>query len=439
MSVASNMMVPLAGLFDAAFLGHLADINYLAGVILGGILFDYIYRILKFLRNSTNTLTANAVGQEDADGVLVAVLRCGLIALAIALLLLFLQYPIHKLGFAILSGTSDIEAAGVEYFNARIWAAPAVLLNFVLIGWFLGREMTGIVLLMSLIGNGTNVVFDYFMVLQWGWQSMGAGLATAISQYLALLAGLVAMALTTPWERLRPAWAQAMDRKGLMSAVKLNSNILVRFLALISAYAIFTNLSASFGTALLAENGLLLQIALLSQFTVQGVGMTAQTLIGNFKGKGRTDQILPVLRVALVTGLAIANAFAFTAVLFPETLFGLLTNHSEVTQAMQHYVLWLVPLLSLTAAAFMLESYFTGIKDGATLRNGAVLGFTIGFVPLTVLAVHQQSEYLLWSALTGYMGVLLTFLSYKLIKTHKLLLLAHQETEASSGEAQPVA
>ena len=288
-SVASNMMVPLAGLFDAAFLGHLANIDYLAGVILGGILFDYIYRVLKFLRSSTNTLTANAVGQEDVKGVLVAVLRCGLIALAIALFLLLLQYPIHKLGFAILSGTSDIEAAGVEYFNARIWAAPAVLLNFVLIGWFLGREMTGIVLLMSLIGNGSNVVFDYFMVLQWGWQSMGAGLATAISQYLALLVGLVAMALTTPWERLRPAWAQAMDREGLRSAVTLNSNILVRFLALISAYAIFTNLSASFGTALLAENGLLLQIALLSQFTVQGVGMTAQTLIGNFKGKGRTD------------------------------------------------------------------------------------------------------------------------------------------------------
>ena len=145
-----------------------------------------------------------------------------------------------------------------------------------------------------------------------------------------------------------------------------------------------------------------------------------------------------MLRVALVTALAIANAFAFTAVLFPETLFRLLTSHSEVTQAMQHYVLWLVPLLSLTAAAFMLEAYFTGIKDGATLRNGAVLGFTIGFTPLTLLAVHQQSEYLLWSALTGYMGILLTFLTYRLIKAHKLLLLAHQETEASSGEAQPV-
>ena len=36
--ILSNMMVPLAGICDTAFLGHLADIRHLAGVILGSIL-----------------------------------------------------------------------------------------------------------------------------------------------------------------------------------------------------------------------------------------------------------------------------------------------------------------------------------------------------------------------------------------------------------------
>ncbi|MEL6325554.1 MAG: guanitoxin biosynthesis MATE family efflux transporter GntT [Cyanobacteria bacterium J06626_23] len=416
-SVLSNMMVPLAGLFDAAFLGHLEDINQLAGVILGGILFDYIYRILKFLRNSTNALTAHAVGEDDDQAVLVAVLRCGLIAGAIALTILLLQYPIHKLGFALLSGSADIESSGLAYFNARIWGAPAVLLNFVLIGWFLGREKNGVVFAMSIVGNGTNVLFDYLMITRWGWESAGAGIATALSQYLALAVALVAMAISTNWALLKPAWTQVVaDREGLTSAVVLKGNILIRFLALISAYAIFTNLSASFGTEQLAENGLLLQIALLSQFTVQGVGMTSQTLIGNFKGQGKPDQILAVLQVALVTGIAIAMAFAVSTVLFPDTVFQLLTSHSEVSLAMRQYTGWLIPLLGLTAAAFMLESYFIGIKDGATLRNGALMGFLVGFVPLVVLAVAQQSVTMLWMALTGYMGVLLGYLGVRLMR-----------------------
>ncbi|MEM7797134.1 MAG: guanitoxin biosynthesis MATE family efflux transporter GntT [Cyanobacteria bacterium P01_C01_bin.118] len=414
--VFSNMMVPLAGLCDTAFLGHLSDIHYLAGVILGSILFDYLYRILKFLRNSTNALTAQAVGQNDETGVLVAVLRCGVVAAAIAAIILLLQYPIQQLGFTILSGAPETEQAGLAYFNARIWGAPAVLLNFVLIGWFLGREKNGVVFLISLMANGSNVLLDYLMINRWGWESTGAGLATALSQYLGFAVGLIAMALTLNWSKLGKAIAQVMDREALGSTLILKGNILVRFVALISAYSIFTNLSATFGTVSLAENGLLLQIALLSQFTVQGVGMTAQTLIGNFNGQGRTDQCLPVLKTAILTSLVISLGFALSVIFFPGTTFALLTNHQEVSQAMGSYAAWLVPLLSITSVAFMLEGYFIGLKEGAVLRNGALLGFCGGFTPLALLAVYLQNSYLLWTALTGYMTVLMLFLVYKLVK-----------------------
>ncbi|MEO0431929.1 MAG: guanitoxin biosynthesis MATE family efflux transporter GntT [Cyanobacteria bacterium J06656_5] len=413
----SNMMVPLAGLCDTAFLGHLSDIHYLAGVILGSILFDYLYRILKFLRNSTNALTAQAVGADDSTGVLVAVLRCGLVAVAIASLILLLQYPVQQLGFTILSGAPETEQAGIAYFNARIWGAPAVLLNFVLIGWFLGREKNGVVFFISLMANGSNVLLDYLMINRWGWESAGAGLATAFSQYLGLLVGLVAVGLTIDWSLVGKAMAQVMDRQALTSTLILKGNILVRFLALISAYSIFTNLSATFGTISLAENGLLLQIALLSQFTVQGVGMTAQTLIGNFNGKGQTDQCLPVLKTAIISSLVISLGFALSVVVFPETMFSLLTSHQDVSQAMGSYAAWLVPLLSITSVAFMLEGYFIGLKEGAVLRNGALLGFGLGFAPLAMLAVYLQNSYLLWTALTAYMAVLMLFLVYKLVKT----------------------
>ena len=413
--VFSNMMVPLAGLCDTAFLGHLADINYLTGVILGSILFDYLYRILKFLRNSTNALTAQAVGADDQAGVLVAVLRCGLIALAIAAAILLLQLPVRQLGFELLAGSPDTEQAGMAYFDARIWGAPAVLLNFVLIGWFLGREKNGLVFLISLVANGSNVGLDYLMIVRWGWESMGAGLATALSQYLGLLVGLVALGQTCDRSVWKTALPQVLDREALASTLVLKGNILVRFLALISAYAIFTNLSASFGTVSLAENGLLLQIALLSQFTVQGVGMTAQTLIGNFRGQERPEQYLPVLKTAVVTSLVIALGFAFSSVLFPDTIFSLLTNHQQVSGAMATVAPWLVPLLSMTAVAFMLEGYFIGLKEGAVLRNGALWGFGLGFTPLVLLAAYLHNNYVLWSALTGYMAVLMLYLTYRLV------------------------
>ena len=54
-AVLSNMMVPLAGLCDTAFLGHLSNIQPLAGVILGSILFDYSLSQIGEIRNIPNS------------------------------------------------------------------------------------------------------------------------------------------------------------------------------------------------------------------------------------------------------------------------------------------------------------------------------------------------------------------------------------------------
>jgi multidrug resistance protein, MATE family len=416
-SVLSNMMVPLAGLVDTAFLGHLANIRHLAGVILASILFDYLYRVLKFLRSSTNAITAQAVGNDDPKAVLLAGLRSGAIALAIGLAILLLQYPLQKVGFAILSGSQDVKTSGIDYFYGRIWGAPAVLLNFVLIGWFLGREKNGIVLLMSLIGNGSNVLLDYLMIYQWGWSSTGAGLATAMSQYLCLLVGSIGVCFSIQWKTLLTALQEVFDWAALKETVALKGNLLIRFLVLISTYAIFTNLSSAMGTTTLAQNGLLLQIALLSQFTIQGVGMTTQTLTGNFKSKGLTEHLVPVLVVSILTALSIALGFAGATILLPDRVFGLLTNHAEVNEHIMNYTLWLLPLLELTAVAFMLEGYFIGLKEGQTLRNAVLIAFGLGFLPLAIAAWYLQLDHILWLSLVAYMIALTVALGFQLPRT----------------------
>lgn len=402
-SVLANIMVPLAGLVDTAFLGHLADIRHLAGVILASILFDYLYRVQKFLRSSTNALTAQATGLGDQKGVLLVVLRSGFIALAMSLGFLLLQYPLQKVGFAILSGSSAVEASGIDYFYARIWGAPAVLLNFVLIGWFAGRERNGVILLMAILGNGSNVLLDYLMITRWGWESAGAGLATAISQYLALLLGLIGMAATINRQDLRNAIAEFWDWGAIKEIVLLKSNILVRFLVMMSTYALFTNLSSTMGTTNLAQNGLLLQIVMLSQFTVQGVGLTIQTLTGNFKSKGETERFIPLLITAIATTTPIALFFSLSALWFPDTVFGLLTNHAEINASITEYTPWLVPILISSAISFMLEGYFIGLKEGKLLRNSVLMAFFVGFLPLAIAGWQLQNNHLLWLSFLSYM------------------------------------
>ena len=114
-NILSNLMVPLAGAIDTAFLGHLADIRYLAGVALATVLFNYIYWTFGFLRMGITGMTAQAQGRGDEREVALTLLRYGMVALTIGLLILLLQQPLRELGFWLLQAQPDVLTAGRDY------------------------------------------------------------------------------------------------------------------------------------------------------------------------------------------------------------------------------------------------------------------------------------------------------------------------------------
>lgn len=216
---------------DVAFLGHLEEIRHLAGVALATVLFNYIYWTFGFLRMGTTGTTAQAVGRSDEEAVLLTLLRNGVLALGIGLIILVLQHPLRELGFTLLSAAPEVKSSGRAYYDALIWGAPATLLNFVFIGWFLGRSLGDKVLLLSVVGNTANVVLDYLFVVRWGWESAGAGWGTGASQYLMLLIGLIAASPSLREDKVRAVAQQLLDPSALRATFTLNRDILVRTFA----------------------------------------------------------------------------------------------------------------------------------------------------------------------------------------------------------------
>jgi multidrug resistance protein, MATE family len=398
-NVVSNIMEPLAGTISIAFLGHLTKIDHLAGVTLCAILFNIIYSIMSFLRMGITGVTAQAVGRDDPEEMLVVGLRNGLIALGIGGLLLLLQYPLQQLWFGIMSATPEVKASGIDYFNARIWGVPAVILNLVIIGWFLGREMSGCVLLMSVVGNIANIVFDYLFIVHWNWASTGAGLSQAISPYLMLVVGISLASLKTDWKKAPSAVRKFWDASAFKATFTLNSNLFVRSSANIFVWTMFMALSSAMGTTILAENALLLQVILISIYIFEGIGFATETLSGNFKGQQASDRLLPLLQVTVGSSLQVGLIYALMCILFPETIFGLLTNHGEVTSLIKSYVLWLFPVLGFFSVSLILDGYFAGLALGTEIRNASLSGAMFGFAPLAVVAWYYHSNQILWLAL----------------------------------------
>ena len=403
-NILSNLMVPLASLVDTAFLGHLTEISYLAGVAIATVLFNYIYWTFGFLRMGTTGLTAQARGRESTQEVILILCRNCAIALSIGIIILILQYPIREVGFTLLQADPAVIKAGEDYYNALIYGAPATLINFVLLGWFLGREKVSKVLLLSSLSKGVNIIGDYLLIVRWGQSSAGAGAATAISQYVTLLLGLVLVLREIPGSTLRSYWHKIFDLSAFKATFSLNRDILIRTLALVSTFALFTNLSATIGTNTLAVNTLLLQVITLSAYFVDGIAFATESMAGNLYGRGNKERLIPLLKLAGSSSLVAGLGFATIFYLFPQSLFGLLTNHSEIIAGVVNYVWWLFPILGFGSIAYMLDGYFLGLTAGKILRSSTLIAAGLGFAPIAIAAWYWQTNSLLWLALTLFMA-----------------------------------
>ena len=404
-NILSNVTTPLAGIVDVAFLGHLAEVKHLAGVALASVLFDYLYWSFGFLRMATTGLTAQAVGRGDRQEAILVGVRNGAIAIAVGSAILLFQLPVREIGFWLLQGDPAVEAAGRGYFNARVWGALPSLLNYVLIGWFLGQARSSVVLLLTIVGNATNVVLNYYFIAQWGWGATGAGWGTSLSQLAMTVIGFMAIApalRTIHWDK---AWPDIWRRSAIVSAFSLNANLTVRTFALMTTFAIFTNIGSLLGTTILAANALLLQVFILGAYITDGLAFATESLAGILNGRGLRKSMRSLLWLSGVSGEVVGVTVAVAFVLRPQSLLGLLTDRSDVINTALSFVPWLIPVLGLGALAFMLDGYFLGITAGSALRNSTLWGTFIGFLPCGAIALWQTNPHYLWLGLSVMMGL----------------------------------
>lgn len=402
LNVLSNITVPLASLVDTALLGHLDDLRFLAGVALAAVLFEYLYWSFGFLRMGTTGTTAQAWGRGDLPMVFLTLYRSLLVALVLAIVILLLQVPLREVGFGLLGGAPEVESAGRSYFNARIWAAPAALANFVLLGWFLGREESGAALSMTIVANVANIALNYLFIVHLGLAALGAGLGTTLSQYLMLLCGLLLWSRRSG--RISWRWAEVIDRSELSIMFRLNRDILIRTVSLVTAFALFTNCSALLGTVVLAANTVLLRLVSLVAYLVDGAAFAAESLGGILRGTGDAHSFARLYRHAMLIGISLTLPLLVLFAFAPAAVIGLLTSHPEAGKAARIYIPWLIPVLLLGAAAYIYDGLFLGLTAGRSLRN-AMLVSTLGvFLPGALLAVHRGQNHLLWLALTLFMA-----------------------------------
>jgi MATE family multidrug resistance protein len=401
--IISNISVPMLGAVDTAVMGHLPDPKYLGGVAVGAMVFTFIYWGFGFLRMGTGGLTAQAFGAQDADEVRACLARAAVIGIPAAFALIILQVPIASVAFSILEASPGVEALAYEYFSVRIWGAPATLMNFALLGWFIGCQNTRAALWHQLSLNGVNILLDLVFVLGLDWGVAGVAAATAIADAVAVVIGLF---LALPiLRRLGGAFVRAkiLETSKIRRTIALNIDIFIRTICLVSAFAYFTAQGAAFGNVVLAANAVLLNFQTFMAHALDGFAHAAEALGGGAIGARDRQAFRDAVRVSVFWGLLVAVAFSLVYLLAGPLIIDALTGIESVREAGRDYLLWLVLMPLVAVFPFLLDGIFLGGTRGATMRNAMIVSLLIYLVSCYFL-VPVWGNNGLWASLTIFMG-----------------------------------
>jgi multidrug resistance protein, MATE family len=401
--IISNISVPMLGAVDTAVMGHLPDPKYLGGVAIGAMVFTFIYWGFGFLRMGTGGLTAQAFGAQDADEVRACLARAAVIGIPAALILIVVQLPIASVAFSILEASSDVENLAQEYFFVRIWGAPATLMNFALLGWFIGCQNTKAALWHQLSLNGVNIVLDLVFVLGFGWGVAGVAAGTAIADGVAVVIGLL---LALPiLKKLGGAFVRdkILEASKIKRTVALNINIFIRTICLVSAFAYFTAQGAAFGNVVLAANAVLLNFQTFMAHALDGFAHAAESLAGGAIGARDRKAFRDAVRVSVFWGLVVAVGFTLVYLLAGASIINALTGIESVREAGRDYLVWSVAMPLVAVFPFLLDGIFLGGTRGATMRNAMIVSLMI-YVASCYFLVPLWGNDGLWASLTIFMG-----------------------------------
>jgi MATE family multidrug resistance protein len=395
--VLSNATVPILGAVDTGVVGQLGQAAPIGAVGLGTVILSSIFWLFGFLRMGTTGLVAQARGAGDTGEVSALLSRVIMIAFAGGIVLIAFQTPILWAAFQVAPASSEVETLARSYIAIRIWSAPFAIAVFGLTGWLIASERSRAVLALQLWMNGFNIVLDMWFVLGLGWGVEGVAIATVIAEMTGAMFGLYLCrpALKHPdWK----SWSKVFDVVRLTNMARVNTDIMIRSILLLTIMVSFAFFGAGFGDLTLAANHILMQFVSITAFAMDGFAFTAEVIVGQALGARSRETLRRGAIMSSIWGLGASLAMMFVFAVFGGAIIDVMTTAPDVQAEARRYLPWMVVVPVIGLGAWMLDGIFIGATRTRDMRNMSAVSLAVYLAAVYALT-PLFGAHGLWAAL----------------------------------------
>ncbi len=399
--ILANAAVPLLGLVDTAVIGNVGSVTDLGAIAFGALIFSFVYWGFGFLRMGTTGSVAQALGADDQPEIRAVLGRALLLAVALGVMLVALQWPIRMIALSLLDGSVPVEEVTQQYFSIRIWGAPATLATFALMGVLIGLGNSRQLLLVQLFLNGLNIGLDITFAGILGWGVEGIAFGTVIAEWTTVFfaSWLIMRELNSRREAGVEFWPRSrlVDAGAFKKMLASNRDIMIRTLVLVFSFGFFINQSAQFGDVVLAANHILLQLISFAAFFLDGYAFVVESLVGSSLGARRLDSFDMAVKRSTILALITAATLALLLLAFGDLAVTALTDIELVQDAARSSLFLAAIYIFFSFAAFQLDGIFIGASFTRQMRNAAVLSIAVFLIAWWLLMDRFGVNGLWWA------------------------------------------
>lgn len=404
--VAQNLMVVI----DTAFLGRLGAVT-LGAAAIGGI----FYLCLVMLGAGFAIGMQIVIGRRNGEGNLQMIGKVfdhGLyfmIALAIMLFVLLTYGAPSLLSWFLASDA--VLAESLVYLEHRRFGFLFGFLVLACNSFYIGITRTPILIASTSLMAATNILLDYLLIFgHWGMPAMGiAGAAMATN-----FAEIITFAFLVGWslknqsvQNYRLFRFERISLQQYKTLLKVGVPVMFQYFFSFSAWFVFFLIIEQIGETALAASNITRSFYMLLMIPVWGLSSATNTLVSNIIGQGRTDDVIPLIKKVMFTGLLITLVIVQVNIFIPQQIAAMFTHEAHLVEAT-------VPLLRVVSVALFTFSFgmilFSGLSGtGKTLvaLGIEVLSITFYLATAFIIAVwFDGSAAMVWSVEIIYFLVL---------------------------------
>ena len=397
-------------------MAHQLEAKYIAGVALGGLVFNYIYISLNFLRMGTTGLISQNLGSEDNDALEKNLIVNTSLAIILGFVIIIFSYPIMTISGYFFSASIDSENLMKEYISIRIFSAPAVLINMVFLGCFfgLGAPKSAMVQLITICV--TNAILDLVFVFQFSMSIDGVAYASLIAEYLGLTISSVLLWKLVKekisFSFLKQIKNIALVKKNYDFIFNISRNLFIRTLLLISAEGIIINKSASMGDNYLAATQIIIVFFGFISYGLDGFAHAAETLTGQAIGQKNKNDLYKIMINSLLLGFVFSIMISLFVYNYGVIFIEFISPLEEVNKTIKDlfYIIVLLPLIGVWA--FLMDGFFVGAADSKSMRDSTILAFVFYLILINIQAIYISNLEILWTIFLIYLLLRSFFLCF---------------------------